>query len=378
MELPAAPAGYAASAASGEGFAVLWRKSLAAHAPFFGLIAVYVAGYLAAVGLVPGLRPANFLVMAASFLALSVPMMIASLAILRFYHVARHLRPQWPAAALLADMKACLGDRRRLAHGLPMVAAMLLFMYAFIAIKANLPAFQPFVWDGWLADLDARLHFGRQPWEWLQPVLGHPPLTFLINLNYNVWFVVMWTVWVHFAFAPAASLIRTRFFATFFLSWIIGGSLLAAGFSSAGPCYFGRLGLSPDPFAGLMTYLHQAGESVTLWALPIQERLWQGYLVGSSFDGISAMPSMHNGAAILFALAVSPLNRTIGRLLWAHAALVFVGSVHLGWHYAIDAYAAFALTCVLWLASAPLARWWHDGAAQRALDLALHQGESPT
>ena len=44
----------------------------------------------------------------------------------------------------------------------------------------------------------------------------------------------------------------------FFLMWILIGGILAVVFSSAGPCYYGRLGLSPDPFADLMAYLRGA------------------------------------------------------------------------------------------------------------------------
>ena len=41
-----------------------------------------------------------------------------------------------------------------------------------------------------------------------------------------------------------------------------------------------------------------------IWAIPLQDELWQGYVDPALvIKGISAMPSMHNGSALLFALA---------------------------------------------------------------------------
>jgi hypothetical protein len=50
----------------------------------------------------------------------------------------------------------------------------------------------------------------------------------------------------------------------------------------------------------------------------------------------------------LFALAAFRLNRAAGWVLAAYAVLIWIGSVHLGWHYAVDGLAAAALTIGLW------------------------------
>ena len=39
------------------------------------------------------------------------------------------------------------------------------------------------------------------------------------------------------------------------------------------------------------------------------------------------------------------------------AALIFVGSIHLGWHYAIDGYAGAAVALFGWWAAGRLVRW---------------------
>ncbi len=64
-------------------------------------------------------------------------------------------------------------------------------------------------------ELDSWMHFGYQPWEILQPVLGYAPVTFLMNLVYNTWFIVMWTIFIWQAFAARPSTLRLRFFISF-------------------------------------------------------------------------------------------------------------------------------------------------------------------
>jgi membrane-associated phospholipid phosphatase len=65
--------------------------------------------------------------------------------------------------------------------------------------------------------------------------------------------------------------------------------------------------------------------------------------------GISAMPSVHNALAALFALAAFQLNRAAGWIAASYAALIWIGSIHLGWHYALDGVVAFALTYGIWI-----------------------------
>ena len=371
MDSSAGTAMLQPGAAAERRFWPLLRQSISAHGLFFAIIAVYYAGFLTLMRLRPDLEPSNFLIMAAGFTAFSIPIMFIGLLFTRFYHLVRYVKPERPIPALIADMKQYLADRRRLAHGLPMVLVMILFMYVFVELKAKIPGINPYSWDAAIAGFEAKLHFGLQPWQILQPVLGHPIITFLINVNYNAWFAVMWIVWVYFAFSERTSETRTRFFLTFFIAWIIGGGLMAIYFSSAGPCYYGRIGLSPDPFAGLMIYLRGVNETYPIWAIQVQDLLWDGYSGQSSIDGISALPSMHNGTALLFALAGFRIGRTAGWLLTAHAVLIFIGSVHLAWHYAVDSYLAWILTLALWYGLAPVTRWWHGRPVQQAFARAL-------
>jgi hypothetical protein len=349
----------------------LLLRGFRAHSLFFLIISGYVLAYGLLIGLHPDLDSGNLLLGIAALLLFSVPFMLISLVMLRFYHIARHVQPERPLPALAADMKAWLTDPKRLANGLPMFLLFVGFGHIFVEFKGSIYALNGFRWDAAFAQWDAALHFGRQPWEWLQPLMGYPIVTFLTNVVYNMWFFVMWMSWIYFGFAREGSELRTRFFLTYFLTWMVGGSAMAIWLSSAGPAYYGRLVPGADPFAGLMSYLHAANSVLPIWAVDLQEVLWQGHLAGGMLGEISAMPSMHNATALLFALAAYRVSPLWGRLMAANAILILLGSVHLGWHYAVDGYAGWALCYAVWLASAPVARWWHRQPPQAEFDAAL-------
>ena len=63
-----------------------------------------------------------------------------------------------------------------------------------------------------------------------------------------------------------------------------------------------------------MAYLHESSHSVPIWALRVQDMLWQGYQNGGSAGelGISALPSMHVATSVLMALVAWPIRRTAG------------------------------------------------------------------
>ena len=272
---------------------------------------------------------------------------------------------------MIVEFKKFFSNPLRMAHGLPALFIVSVMGFIFSDVQTNILTLQPNTWDVAFADWDKALHFGKQPWEWLQPVLGYAPITFLINLNYNSWFFSMMILLIFFGFALKSSQLRTQFFLSYVSIWIISGNILAVIFASAGPCYYSRLGLSPDPYADLMVYLRHVNETIPVWAVALQDALWQGHLAGSEDSVISAMPSLHNGSALLFALAGFQISKFWGRILSAHAALIYVGSIHLAWHYAIDSYLAWAVTLIIWFASAPIARWWHTTQAQRTFSVTL-------
>ncbi len=62
------------------------------------------------------------------------------------------------------------------------------------------------------------------------------------------------------------------------------------------------------------------------------------------------MPSMHLAITTINALMLARLNRYAGTVACLYLATILLGSVFLGWHYAVDGYASIAITGLIWYA----------------------------
>ena len=277
---------------------------------------------------------------------------------MQFFRVAVFENARSPTRALLKSVRGFFMDDSRLLRGFITLTAIFIFISSFGALKASITLVQPFAWDSAFDDLDRWLHFGYRPWELLAPLLNHPPVTTVIAVNYHMWFLGLTLYWLYFAFEERPGVFRTQALLAFMLTWSVGGVALAMLFSSAGPCYFGKLGLGHDPYAELMAYLHETSKSWPVWAVALQDSLWANYANGSGdiTKGISAMPSMHNAQCLLLVLAVWNKAPIVRNLAILHGVLVFLGSVQLGWHYAADAYLAWIVAGLAWVASGAFAR----------------------
>ncbi|MEK6215814.1 MAG: phosphatase PAP2 family protein, partial [Boseongicola sp.] len=145
------------------------------------------------------------------------------------------------------------------------------------------------------------------------------------------------------------------FLIAFALTFAIGGNAMAMAFSSAGPVYFERLGLGDD-FVPLMSHLQALSEVSPVWALQVQEDLWAGYMNDGVLAGISAMPSMHVATSVLMALYAGTHARWAGWAMAVFALLIMLGSVQLGWHYAVDGYAGALIAWIAWRIGLALSR----------------------
>lgn len=250
------------------------------------------------------------------------------------------------------DRLRSLAVAERLIIAAPVLLIFPLFVSTVTIFKATILRLNFFDWDVTLANFDRTLHGGHDLWYWLQPIFGHPLLTRGLDLVYALWFVVFYAMFFGLIFSTRDPRFRMQFLWTLMLSWIVLGSIAATAFSSAGPCYFGRITGLPDPYGPLMHYLHRVAREHPLIALRAQAFLWAGYTKRAivPFDGISAMPSMHVSMATLFALVGWRVSRRLGIAMTSFVLLILIGSVELAWHYAIDGYAAIVGTMAIWWA----------------------------
>jgi hypothetical protein len=261
--------------------------------------------------------------------------------------------------ALWAKLNGDYLAPERISNALHAVAFMSVYMVGYTFIKRAIPLAVPFSWDTFFMELDRTVHFGHHPYELLAPILNQPLITFILNVNYNFWFLVMFSCWFWQGFDRRDTALRQQFLLGFTLTWFLGTCVLGTIFASVGPCFYGRLLPGADEYAALMAWLDEATEVHRIWSLRVMDELWENYQTGQGVvNGISAMPSMHVGTSMLFAiLGFSSGKRWVGWLLAAFAFLIFVGSIHLGWHYAIDGYAGAAVAVFGWWAAGRIIAW---------------------
>lgn len=249
------------------------------------------------------------------------------------------------------DLKANYFRRERLVQGF-FVLLLLSFYFAFFTVyKVMIPLVSDYTWDPTFAALDRFLHGGVDPWRILHVWFGDPASTQLINFFYHLWFIVLYAVIFWQAFAMRNPQLRMQFFLTLVMSWALLGSLLGTLFASGGPCYFDLFVAGDNPFLPLMDYLHGAAETHRVGALNTQAILRESFVTGylTRGQGISAMPSIHVSVSVLFAILGWRSHWFLGLALSAFAVVIFIGSVHLAWHYAIDGYVAALGTAVIWV-----------------------------
>ncbi len=262
-------------------------------------------------------------------------------------------------AAFLRDRYLQPDRLSRLLAGLPMLAVFICFMPFFSKMKAMIPLFNAYTWDQTFIGWDRALFFGHDAWQVLQPFVGYPPITAFLALLYQVWFLLLYPGCLFFCFFGVDDLTRRRFFLCFVLSWTVIGGALATAFASVGPCFLQPL-LGDPHFAAQMAYLNAADGHIPVMTLTVQQLLLDWFHADSRGlgSGITAMPSMHISMAFLYYLAMRHVSKRAGSFVLVFLALIFVASVHLAYHYAVDGIVSIIVTAALWWSSKRVFAWW--------------------
>jgi hypothetical protein len=339
-----------------------FTASLREHALLIGMIAVHFA-IGAAMPAILG-RPLQFqptLVQVVSvlwligFWSLLIPLTLG------FAAAAIRRGKARPLAAALRWVRDDALRRDRVWGCIIVFAVLPVFGWTFGFLQVLLPLLHPIDWDPTFAAWDQALHFGRQPWEWLQPLLGFPAATSFLSIIYALWFFILYGLAFWQAFDRKDPALRMQYLLFTTLLWAVLGNVLGTILASGGPVYFGRLTGLPDPYVPLFRYLDAANGQFLNFSREIQERMWSLYLVngqdGKVAGAICAMPSLHVASSCGFYLLARARNRWLGRLFLVFLVLMLLGSIHLGWHYAIDGYVGIVGAMIIWWACGKLVRW---------------------
>jgi hypothetical protein len=252
---------------------------------------------------------------------------------------------------LIAPLVARWREDRLVTLAWPMLLFTLV-MPTFSAFKQRILPIAGMHFDPTLAAIDNAL-FSASPGYWLHQTVGSPPLTYFLDGVYHVWFIPM-TVGVGIVALCTDARTRAQYMTAYSMTWIGLGSALAYLLPAAGPCYHalfvGGQGSAPFEAVNQALLADQAAGGHGLFTIQIKDMLLRRFddpnlSIGG---GISAIPSIHNAMAVLFALVGYRFNRPFGLFMSAFAALIWIGSIYLNWHYAIDGIVGAAGAIALW------------------------------
>jgi hypothetical protein len=284
----------------------------------------------------------------ALWVVLGVVFMLAS--------IVRGARSSGSEPFLAAFVRESLLARWRRDKGASLLWPPLLFaglMASFNSFKQMVLPLAGFRFDHALAEADRLLFLGQDGWQVTHALFSSPAATIAIDGLYHSWFVPVALGVILCAWLPASTYrVRTQYLLSYMAVWIVLGSFGAFLMPAAGPCFHAAL-VGPAPeFEALMQRLRdvQALTGSRMLALHNQDILWRAH-IGDGLalgGGISAMPSVHNALAVLFAIAGWRISRLLGVVLAAYALGIWIGSIHLGWHYAVDGIVAAIATLAIW------------------------------
>ncbi len=333
---------------SSEGWVGRLGASLTRHTGLGLLVvAVVVGAYLVSLSTGRAFNP-GMIISAFNLATILLPPLVLIVAVWRFFRMAIIHRPAEPLKHLWRDLRSLLFSFDCVLDGLVLLVLFSAFLPSFSYIKDNIPNLQPFWWDPIFAHMDQELFLGHDPWRVLQPIVGSPLATTALNAAYHGWFFLMYFFILGMAFFGKNQELRYSFAYGFVLTWTVAGIVLAILLSSAGPVYFERLGFGHQ-YAPLMASLRADDRILPVWSLKVQQLLWESYLHGGGdISGISAMPSLHIANAVFFAAVGYRIGRKTGIALTVFAMMIYIGSIHLGWHYAVDGIVGAAAAVVCW------------------------------
>jgi hypothetical protein len=220
------------------------------------------------------------------------------------------------------------------------------FLANFTMLKTLIGIRLGFSWDRYLTDLETSL-LGTDAWRLTHAAIDPIGTNVLQTLYVGVWIALL-------SFSMAAAPLfasrdfAARFLLSMFLTWIITGLLFAALMPSAGPCFAHlfdpELGPRFQPLMDRLGSLLRPSEPIQM-AQSYLTSTWNGPVIAPG-GGISAFPSVHVAVAGLY-VAASWRIPVLRAAAIVYALAIWIGSVHFGYHYAVDGIVgvASALSC---------------------------------
>ena len=226
--------------------------------------------------------------------------------------------------------------------------ATLMFQSGFTLIKTSIPFVVPFYADVALAEWDAVLHGGNDPWVFTHWIASFLPMEWVIPVYLHVWVWPAVCLPVVIAALDSDQARVVRFLALYVMSWILIGNVLAAMGMSAGPVFYDRIH-DGDRFAALTAAI-EGTPIIDTYFGAAQDYLWSAYSDNqqSVGAGISAFPSVHVSVSMVAALYLWERSKWLGLIGVAFVTVILFLSIYSGYHYALDGYVSIAVMWGAW------------------------------
>lgn len=245
-----------------------------------------------------------------------------------------------------AFLAMAYGQAKELLKRFVPFVALLLIYESFRGLVPHLNSRVNFLW---MPAMDKLIFFGRLPtatlqsWWWHGQVMWYD---FLFYGAYTLHFVLP------FALAALIWKTRDRYYWRYAMSYVLvsfAGFITFLAFPAAPPWMASDLHLI-QPISRV--------SSAVWYSFGIHD--FPSVYNKISPNPVAAVPSLHAAYSFLFALWITKLYKTKWRwLAWIYPVLIWVGTVYLGEHYAIDAIIGVMYAYLSYLAAPYVVRWVH-------------------
>lgn len=290
-------------------------------------------------------------VMMCAFLAVSMGLMVLWSLLSAVFKGWLGKRPLTESMALFDKRVDLFFTKERILPGL--LGMCVCFMIGIIVAigKSLIPYIHSYDLDPIFAELDRVIHGGTYPDRILVPWVQEFKLYGFFNLIYLLWFYIIFVVQLCALFYDNDPERRMRFLWSTLVLWVVLGLIFATALSSVGPIYYASFYPHlENPYAEFLQILKSVHSTTELNVIKVSDVLVEYYRNDNvvNLNGISAMPSMHVAIMALVTCYASAWSYRLGLLSGVYTLLIMMGSVVLGWHYAIDGYVAVIVTVAVW------------------------------
>lgn len=223
---------------------------------------------------------------------------------------------------------------------------------SFTIYKALIVGAGGYGYDAAFIAWDRMLFGGDDAWVLTHRIFDTATATMWLDFLYHPTFFPMLILYLFSITFLGLRRLRQTYMLSFLAGFVVIGMISADAMHSAGPVFDGIFYGDGSTFGPLMDRLQgQLAEGGgPIYADPIRQylvRLHENQAVQMG-AGISAMPSMHMVFVFLWVFPAWNLNRIFGLIMAAYAGVIWMASVHLGWHYFVDGLVSLVMIGIIW------------------------------